>query len=282
MKQSSAFVVLLACVLALAPSLALAAYNDVTLTTSAVISVGGYTLNVSGSTAAVQSLVVGATSFSVTLASGSSLTISSPARNQLSSDISSDITGDTCNSSSSFMSLLYSGTGTITNVITPSSTICTTTGGVSAPAPVSSGSTSVTPPPPVTASTPAPASGLSSAQVASILSLLSSFNADSAIIAKVKAALSGSKNTNADNASVTTLFERNLDIGASGEDVKALQVFLNSHGYIVASSGPGSFGNESRQFGSLTRSALVKYQKAKGITPAVGYFGPKTRASLAL
>src|ERR1700682_2637725 len=107
-----------------APSLALAAYNDVTLTTATVISVGGYTLNVSGSTAAVQSIVVNAGSFSVTLASGSSITVTSPTLQQLSSDVTSDVTSNTCNGSASSLSLAYSGGGTVTNVVTPSATVC--------------------------------------------------------------------------------------------------------------------------------------------------------------
>ena len=73
-------------------------------------------------------------------------------------------------------------------------------------------------------------------------------------------------------------FARNLEIGATGNDVKGLQVFLNTHGYQVVASGSGSPGNETTLFGGLTRAALVKFQKAKGITPAAGYFGPKTRA----
>ena len=65
------------------PSFTLAAYNDVTLTTSAVLSVGGYTLDVSGSSAAIQTITVNPSNFSVTLASGSSITISSPSLQQL-------------------------------------------------------------------------------------------------------------------------------------------------------------------------------------------------------
>jgi len=65
----------------------------------------------------------------------------------------------------------------------------------------------------------------------------------------------------------------------SGADVKALQVYLNTHGYVVSSSGPGSVGNETSKFGGATRAAVIKFQKAMGITPAVGYFGPKTRAA---
>jgi hypothetical protein len=60
------------------PALAFAAYNDVTLTTDAVVSVGGYTLDVSGSSATIQSITVNTGSFSVTLASGSSFSVSSP------------------------------------------------------------------------------------------------------------------------------------------------------------------------------------------------------------
>ena len=73
-------------------------------------------------------------------------------------------------------------------------------------------------------------------------------------------------------------FARNLEVGMTGDDVMGLQVFLNTHGYVIAASGPGSPGNETTKFGGLTRAALVKFQKANGISPAAGYFGPKTRA----
>ena len=74
-----------------------------------------------------------------------------------------------------------------------------------------------------------------------------------------------------------TSFSRDLEQGAKGEDVKVLQAYLNTHGYAVASSGSGSPGNETTLFGKATRAALVKLQKAAGISPASGYFGPKTR-----
>ena len=114
-------------------------------------------------------------------------------------------------------------------------------------------------------------------QVDAILSLLSSFGADQATIDNVKAALNGQATSGA-GASVSA-FVRNLEFGMSGADVKALQVYLNTHGYVVASSGAGSPGNETSKFGGATRAALIKFQKANGITPAVGYFGPKTRAA---
>jgi len=76
-------------------------------------------------------------------------------------------------------------------------------------------------------------------------------------------------------------FSRDLTVGSSGADVKALQQFLNAHGAMVSGSGAGSPGNESTYFGALTKAALAQYQASNNIAPALGYFGPKTRAFLA-
>jgi peptidoglycan hydrolase-like protein with peptidoglycan-binding domain len=82
------------------------------------------------------------------------------------------------------------------------------------------------------------------------------------------------------NANANASFKRNLTIGMAGDDVKALQVWLNAHGYAVASSGSGSSGNETTTFGGLTRAALAKFQAKAGISPASGNFGSITRAYL--
>ena len=76
----------------------------------------------------------------------------------------------------------------------------------------------------------------------------------------------------------TPSFARNLQVGSTGDDVLALQVYLNARGFTIAQSGAGSPGNETMRFGGLTRAALAKFQAANGITPSVGFFGPKTRA----
>lgn len=76
----------------------------------------------------------------------------------------------------------------------------------------------------------------------------------------------------------TATFTRVLDIGSTGEDVRALQKFLNSKGYLVAQQGPGSLGNETLMFGYATQAALARYQKDRGLIPSAGYFGPLTRA----
>lgn len=72
---------------------------------------------------------------------------------------------------------------------------------------------------------------------------------------------------------------RDLELNIEGEDVRLLQQFLNSQGFILNTSGlPGSPGYESTYFGNLTQSALSKFQIKHNITPTAGYFGPKTRA----
>lgn len=72
-----------------------------------------------------------------------------------------------------------------------------------------------------------------------------------------------------------------LQFGARREEVRALQKLLNAHGFTIAASGGGSPGNETTYFGPATRTALIRFQKQNSITPAAGYFGPKTRAVFA-
>jgi hypothetical protein len=78
------------------------------------------------------------------------------------------------------------------------------------------------------------------------------------------------------------IFSRDLKLGSNGNDVRELQKFLNVHGYIISSTGPGSIGNETTYFGFLTKKALINYQKAMHIVPSVGFFGPITRAIVML
>ncbi|MGB7957757.1 MAG: peptidoglycan-binding domain-containing protein [Minisyncoccia bacterium] len=67
-------------------------------------------------------------------------------------------------------------------------------------------------------------------------------------------------------------FTKDLTLGSSGADVTALQQLLISKGSLTAVSAPTGY------FGALTQKALASWQAANGIAPAVGYFGPKTRA----
>lgn len=92
------------------------------------------------------------------------------------------------------------------------------------------------------------------------------------------AALNGENSTSAASTTVsTTLFFRDLQLHDTGEDVRALQNFLNAHGFLVATTGAGSPGNETDYFGPATFAALAAFQTANGIEPPAGFFGPQTR-----
>jgi hypothetical protein len=119
----------------------------------------------------------------------------------------------------------------------------------------------------------ADAASLSSAQIQSILSLLSSFGADSATIANVNAALTGTAMTTTTSTSgmSSCSFTTDLTIGSSGATVTCLQDALIAAGYSIPAGATGYFGAE-------TQAAVAAWQKAVGVSPAAGYFGAISRA----
>ena len=82
------------------------------------------------------------------------------------------------------------------------------------------------------------------------------------------------------SSSAGFVFTQNLTLGIREAEVQALQHYLNTHGFPVVSipSYAGSLGFETQYFGASTQTALAKFQKSVGIKPAIGYFGPVTRA----
>ncbi len=78
---------------------------------------------------------------------------------------------------------------------------------------------------------------------------------------------------------------RNLYPGSRGADVRALQQYLNTKGFLVAQSGAGSPGNETDYYGSLTAAAVRRFQEAHfqeilsplGYASGTGIVGPSTR-----
>ncbi|MHB1769515.1 MAG: peptidoglycan-binding protein [Minisyncoccota bacterium] len=121
------------------------------------------------------------------------------------------------------------------------------------------------------------AASLTSAQIQSILSLLSSFGADSATIANVNAALTGtpSTTTTTTTSSLSCNFTTNLTMKSSGAQVTELQKALIAGGYSIPAGATGYFGAE-------TRAAVIAWQKAAGVKPAYGYFGPISRKAFNL
>jgi murein L,D-transpeptidase YcbB/YkuD len=71
-------------------------------------------------------------------------------------------------------------------------------------------------------------------------------------------------------------FTRDLQSGMTGNDVKQLQLFL-----IQENKGPAAeklkANGVTTNFASLTKAALIEFQKSVGISPASGYFGAITR-----
>jgi hypothetical protein len=72
------------------------------------------------------------------------------------------------------------------------------------------------------------------------------------------------------SVSITT----NLSVGASGQNVIALQTFLIAKGFLTMPA-----GTSEGYFGNLTKQTLVAYQKSVGL-PATGYCGPMTRLAI--
>ena len=271
----------------LAPMSVLAASpSDVSIPGNTTFSVGGISMTVSNGT--IVSTAVDSSSFTITLAPGSTVKVVATGLNQMALTGSTGFVTDThCNSSASDATFAAdSNAATTTITVTPSSTLCgattsstnsdTTTsnsgggGGGGGGGGVSYGLTGVTT---NTTSTVPPATGTVAALQAQLNALLAQI---AAMTGKANPSLSGYVNANA-NAS----FKRNLSVGATGTDVKSLQMYLNAHGFPVAASGAGSPGNETTKFGKATKAALAKWQASVGISPATGNFGPLTRAYLA-
>jgi peptidoglycan hydrolase-like protein with peptidoglycan-binding domain len=72
---------------------------------------------------------------------------------------------------------------------------------------------------------------------------------------------------------------RDLRLGSEGNDVVKVQSFL-----IALNTGPAAVklanSGATGYFGPVTEAALIEYQRAVGITPANGQFGPVTRTRM--
>lgn len=84
--------------------------------------------------------------------------------------------------------------------------------------------------------------------------------------------ISGSATSKIPRGLLNAAWKRSLSVGAQGEDVTNLQLFLICHGFL-------SEGNAIGFFGPRTKTALMQFQKANGLA-AVGIFGPMTRAKV--
>lgn len=64
-----------------------------------------------------------------------------------------------------------------------------------------------------------------------------------------------------------------LTIGSQGAEVTSLQTWLMAEGEVIPAGATGYFGSQ-------TQAALASWQAANGVSPAVGYYGPITKAAV--
>lgn len=93
----------------------------------------------------------------------------------------------------------------------------------------------------------------------------------------------------AENVGKTLFFNKNLKVGDTGEEVRALQQILNRNPETeVSSFGTGSLGNETAIFGALTKKAVIKFQELYAsdilqpfdLKSGTGFVGVSTRSKL--
>jgi len=155
-------------------------------------------------------------------------------------------------------------TPTPTTTPTPSSS---SDGGSSATTPSSSSSFSGA----VVTSSPT-ATQSNQVRINELLVTLQSLKAQ--VLAKQQASQQGSASSFGQQVRAIAI---NMGEGGRGNDVVTLQQFLISQNKGSAAVALGSVG-ATAYFGPLTRSALAEFQTNVGINPALGNFGPITRA----
>ncbi|MDO8443161.1 MAG: peptidoglycan-binding domain-containing protein [bacterium] len=237
------------------------AANEVTIDPNVEISVSSYTLVVSGTAKIIDSLSVADSNFTVTLSPGATFSVTSADKRKFSYSVGTGITAATHCTGSSYVSFAASSASEAAAdaTITPSTT--ETCDGTTTAAAVT-GSTSG-----------GGGSGGSNNPNATIFSQTAT---TASAAAAVQLPAQASSVAVAATSGVTTghVFATPLKLGSKGTDVSELQKVLVAKGYLAMPSG-AAYGT----FGSLTQSAVKKYQAANGIDQ-LGNVGPATRAKL--
>ncbi|HDQ16658.1 MAG TPA: peptidoglycan-binding protein, partial [Candidatus Vogelbacteria bacterium] len=113
-----------------------------------------------------------------------------------------------------------------------------------------------------------------------IVAILVGAGVEQSVIDTIEAALAP---TSATSQFTPVTVTANLAPGSTGENVRALQQWLNANGYTVATTGAGSPGMESAYYGALTQAAVGRLQDDLGVAYGAyrGYWGPATRGAIA-
>lgn len=228
------------------------AVNEATISSGVILSVGGYNLTVSGEYQ-IDSIVVGASSFDVTLVAGKSFGVTSSDRRKITVSPTTYVSvSATCTSSESSATISTTqDLGSITVTVTPSTTdLCSggTGGGDSGSGSAGGGSGNI-----------------------------KSYNYGATpAVPSVSPAIPSSQaeaHASAGAQAVSPVFNRDLVLGNRSADVKRLQQLLATDKSIY------SEGLTTGFYGSLTQKAVRAFQKKYGL-PQVGRVGPATRAKL--
>ena len=119
------------------------------------------------------------------------------------------------------------------------------------------------------------------AKVAELIALIQQLQIKLARLRGEKSAISG--------IPAGFVFTKNLTLGSKGDDVKYLQIVLNSDSSTqLSATGVGSRGNETTYFGPLTKAAVIKFQNKYasevltpwGLMKGTGFVGKTTRTKL--
>ncbi len=251
-----------------APLVSFAAYNDVTMSGSAIINVADINLVVVGG-ANLSSITVNASNFTIDLSENSSLVVTSVDRRNFTVSPSGYTQSQSCDTNTSVLAVSNSTASTVTFTITPLTTTCTV--GITSSSDTTTSSNS---------------GGGGSGSAPSVPAQTTK----PAVIAQAPAVTTPTLPAPSITVpSVSPVFTKVLKVGSAGSDIKRLQQLLNSDpDTAVAKSGVGSPGKETATFGSLTKEAVKKFQCKYSVvcsgdesTTGYGLLGPKTRAKVA-
>lgn len=91
--------------------------------------------------------------------------------------------------------------------------------------------------------------------------------------------VSAENNQPANEISGNYIFNNDLELGDSGDDVMVLQRLLIKGGYLKITKPSPNYGyGPNGYYGEQTKAAVIKWQKDRGISPAFGIFGSISRA----
>ncbi len=251
-----------------APLVSFAAYNDVTMSGSAIINVADINLVVVGG-ANLSSITVNASNFTIDLSENSSLVVTSVDRRNFTVSPSGYTQSQSCDTNTSVLAVSNSTASTVTFTITPLTTTCTV--GITSSSDTTTSSNS---------------GGGGSGSAPSVPAQTTK----PAVIAQAPAVTTPTLPAPSITVpSVSPVFTKVLKTGSIGSDIKRLQQLLNSDpDTTVAKSGVGSPGKETTTFGSLTEEAVKKFQCKYNVvcsgdesTTGYGLLGPKTRVKVA-